>query len=193
MTEGTTAPRFAAVRDAFEQNLADGLEHGGAVAVWLDGQPVVDLWGGTRDLADRVPWQRDTLVNVWSVGKGVVALAVAMLVVTALLVINTIRVAAHSRRREVGIMRLVGASNFMIRMPFLLEAAVSAAIGGLIAVGALVAAKVFLIDQVLAPAYRFTAFVSWDQVIVILPIVFLTGILIAAIAAMLTLRRYLRV
>ncbi|MCB1999223.1 MAG: beta-lactamase family protein, partial [Rhodoferax sp.] len=80
MTEGTTAPRFAAVRDAFEQNLADGLEHGGAVAVWLDGQPVVDLWGGTRDLADRVPWQRDTLVNVWSVGKGVVALAVAMLV-----------------------------------------------------------------------------------------------------------------
>ena len=51
----------------------------------------------------------------------------------------------------------------------------------------------FLIDQILAPSYRFTAFVSWDQVIVILPIVFLTGILIAAIAAMLTLRRYLRV
>lgn len=79
-TEGNTAPRFAAVRDAFEQNLVDGLEHGGSVAVWQDGKPVVDLWGGTRDLADRVPWQEDTLVNVWSVGKGVVALAVAMLV-----------------------------------------------------------------------------------------------------------------
>jgi cell division transport system permease protein len=81
----------------------------------------------------------------------------------------------------------------MIRMPFLLEAATSAAVGGLIAVGAIVATKVFLIDQVLAPAYRFTAFVSWDQVILILPVVFLTGILIAAIAAGLTLRRYLRV
>ena len=80
MTDGTTDPRFAAVRDAFAQNLADGLEHGGAVAVWHDGNPVVDLWGGTRDLEERLPWQRDTLVNVWSVGKGVVALAVAMLV-----------------------------------------------------------------------------------------------------------------
>ncbi|MCU0279947.1 MAG: FtsX-like permease family protein, partial [Candidatus Nanopelagicales bacterium] len=109
------------------------------------------------------------------------------------LVVNTIRVAAHARRREVGIMRLVGASNFMIRMPFLLEAAFSAAVGGLIAVAAIVAAKVFLIDEVLAPSYQFTAFVSWDQVLVILPVVFLTGILIAAIAAALTLRRYLKV
>jgi cell division transport system permease protein len=90
-------------------------------------------------------------------------------------------------------MRLVGASNFMIRMPFLLEAAVAAAIGGLIAVGALAATKIFLIDKVLAPSYRFTAFVAWDQVLVILPIVFLTGIVIAMIAAALTLRRYLKV
>jgi CubicO group peptidase (beta-lactamase class C family) len=80
MTQGDTAPGFEAVREAFERNLAEGHEHGGAVAVWLDGKPVVDLWGGTRDLAGRLPWQRDTLVNVWSVGKGVVALAVAMLV-----------------------------------------------------------------------------------------------------------------
>ncbi len=80
MTDGFTAPGFEAVRAAFERNLGDGLEHGGAVAVWRRGKPVVDLWGGTRDLAGRLPWQRDTLVNVWSVGKGVVALAVAMLV-----------------------------------------------------------------------------------------------------------------
>ncbi len=80
MTEGFTDPRFDAVRTAFERNLADGLEHGGAVALWLDGQPVVDLWGGSRDLARTQPWRRDTLVNVWSVGKGVVALAIAMLV-----------------------------------------------------------------------------------------------------------------
>ncbi len=80
MTDGFTTPQFDAVRAAFNRNLSDGPEHGGAVAVWLDGQPVVDLWGGTRDAARTRPWQRDTLVNVWSVGKGVVALAVAMLV-----------------------------------------------------------------------------------------------------------------
>lgn len=80
MTDGFTSPQFDALRAAFERNLSDGPEHGGAVAVWLDGQPVVDLWGGSRDTAATKPWQRDTLVNVWSVGKGVVALAVAMLV-----------------------------------------------------------------------------------------------------------------
>lgn len=80
MTDGFTTPQFDAVRAAFARNLSEGPEHGGAVAVWVDGQPVVDLWGGTRDLARSLPWQRDTLVNVWSVGKGVVALAVAMLV-----------------------------------------------------------------------------------------------------------------
>jgi len=63
----------------------------------------------------------------------------------------------------------------------------------LIAVGAIVATKAVLIDKVIAPSYRFTAFVGWDQVLLILPVVFLTGILIAAIAAALTLRRYLRV
>ena len=80
MTDGFTTAQFDSVRAAFARNLAQGLDHGAAVAVWVDGQPVVDLWGGTRDLARSQPWQRDTLVNVWSVGKGVVALAVAMLV-----------------------------------------------------------------------------------------------------------------
>lgn len=80
MVQGTTSPRFDAVRDAFESCFDDGLEHGAAVAVLLDGRPVVDLWGGHRDLARTQPWQRDTLVNVWSVSKGMAALAVAMLV-----------------------------------------------------------------------------------------------------------------
>ena len=85
MVDGITAKGFEAVRDAFQANLDNDLEHGGAVAVWLDGKPVVDLWGGTRDLAHRLRWQEDTLVNVWSAGKGVVALVVAMLVERGLL------------------------------------------------------------------------------------------------------------
>jgi CubicO group peptidase (beta-lactamase class C family) len=78
MIDGTTGPRFAGVRQAFASCFDDGLESGAAVAVMLDGELVVDLWGGVADAAGR-PWQRDTLVNVWSATKGVVALAVAML------------------------------------------------------------------------------------------------------------------
>ncbi|HQR79339.1 MAG TPA: permease-like cell division protein FtsX [Actinomycetota bacterium] len=183
ITQNVTAD---ALPESFRVKLSDPTKYE-VIAAAFAGRPGVEQVQDQRQLLDRF----FKLLN----GLQVIALSVAaaMLAVTALLVINTIRVAAHARRREVGIMRLVGASNFMIRMPFLLEAAVSAAVGGLLAVGAIVAGKVFLIDKVLAPSYRFTAFVSWEQVLLILPIVFLTGIVIAMVAAALTLRRYLKV
>jgi CubicO group peptidase (beta-lactamase class C family) len=78
--EGTNDPRFAAVREAFESCFADGLETGAAVAVMADGKLVADLWGGHSDAAGTRPWQRDTLVNVWSATKGVMATAIAMAV-----------------------------------------------------------------------------------------------------------------
>ncbi len=80
MIEGSTDPRFARVREAFASCFADGLEHGGAVCAVVDGRVVADLWGGHADAAATRRWQRDTIVNVWSVTKGIVALAVAMLV-----------------------------------------------------------------------------------------------------------------
>ena len=83
--EGTTDRRFAAVREAFESCLADGLETGGAVAVIVDGRLVADLWGGHSDAASTTPWRRDTLVNVWSATKGVMATAVTMAVERGLL------------------------------------------------------------------------------------------------------------
>ena len=75
----------------------------------------------------------------------------------------------------------------------LLVAATAAAVGWLLAVGALVAVKYFLIDGVLAETFRFTSFVGWDTVWAIAPVVFLTGVLLAMLAAFLTLRKYLRV
>ena len=78
--EGTCDPRFAGVRDAFATSFAQGLEHGGGVSVVVHGKTVVDLWGGHADAARTRPWRQDTLVNVWSCTKGVVALAIAMLV-----------------------------------------------------------------------------------------------------------------
>jgi CubicO group peptidase (beta-lactamase class C family) len=78
--QGQVDARFAGLRDAFASCFADGFEHGGAVAVMLDGKLVADLWGGHADKARTRPWQRDTLVNVWSATKGVMSLAIAMLV-----------------------------------------------------------------------------------------------------------------
>ena len=83
--QGTNDPRFSAVRAAFESCFADGLETGGAVAVMLDGKLVADLWGGHSDAAGTKPWQRDTLVNVWSATKGAMATAIAMAVERGLL------------------------------------------------------------------------------------------------------------
>ena len=78
--QGTCDSRFAAVEAAFAANFEEGLDQGAAFAVYAEGQPVVDLWGGSADAEGRRPWARDTLVNVWSTTKAVVALAIAMLV-----------------------------------------------------------------------------------------------------------------
>ena len=80
---GWVAPGFDVVQDAFAANFrrgGDDEECGAALAVYLEGRCVADLWGGFTDAARTRPWARDTLVNVWSASKGVTALAVAMLV-----------------------------------------------------------------------------------------------------------------
>ncbi len=63
---GVCEPRFAAVREAFEANFRAGLEVGASVAVTIDGAPVVDLWGGHADAARSRPWERDSIVRVYS-------------------------------------------------------------------------------------------------------------------------------
>ena len=120
-------------------------------------------------------------------------IALSMLVVTVLLIVNTMRVAAFSRRRETGIMRLVGASNFYIQLPFLLEAAFSAGVGAVLAIIGLIITKAVVIDNILAPSFQFTSFVGWDAVFAIAPLMFVVGILLAGLAAFFTLRKYLRV
>ena len=73
--DGTCDPRFARLRDELGARLASGDELGAALAVHVDGEPVVDLWGGWADTAATAPWRRDTLVCVFSCTKTVVALA----------------------------------------------------------------------------------------------------------------------
>jgi CubicO group peptidase (beta-lactamase class C family) len=80
MIEGWCARGFEAVRDAFAANFVGHGELGAAVHVLVRGAPVVDLWGGWADLARTRPWQPDTLVNAYSVGKPMVALLLLQLV-----------------------------------------------------------------------------------------------------------------
>ncbi len=71
MTEinGSCEEGFEAVRQAFAANFDQGLDVGASVSVYLDGEPVVDLWGGHLDADRKEPWQKDTIVNVWSTTK----------------------------------------------------------------------------------------------------------------------------
>jgi CubicO group peptidase (beta-lactamase class C family) len=82
--QGENAARFARVREAFEKNFLGG-EVGAALAVTVDGELVVDLWGGHRDAAKTLPWQPDTIVNVYSTTKGMTAICANRLVEQGLL------------------------------------------------------------------------------------------------------------
>lgn len=82
---GTCDEAFAAVRDAFARNFAERDEVGASLHITLDGEPVVDLWGGTADPATGRPWEADTLAVVYSCTKGVAALAAHVLVDRGLL------------------------------------------------------------------------------------------------------------
>lgn len=85
MHQGTTTVhgfahnRFAAAKEAFEANFANGEELGASFCATVNGETVVDLWGGFADEAKTRPWERDTLVNVYSVTKTMTALTALLL------------------------------------------------------------------------------------------------------------------
>ncbi len=79
LVEGYCDPRFAKVRDAFAANFAAGREVGASFAATLDGELVIDLWGGFADAARSRAWQRDTIVNLWSTTKAMTALVAHVL------------------------------------------------------------------------------------------------------------------
>ncbi|RAY12209.1 ABC transporter permease [Actinomadura craniellae] len=122
------------------------------------------------------------------------ALLIALIQVFAavMLVGNTVRLSAFNRRRETGIMRLVGASNTYIQLPFILEGAIAGMIGGLFAAVLLVGSKVFLIDR-LQGSLQFASQLSWTSVFGVIVFSICVGVLLCAVASFLTLRRYLRI
>src|SRR4029453_17429504 len=81
MTEvrGDCDDRFAAVKATLEATLADGRDVGASACVVVDGEVVVDIWGGWADAEKTVPWERDTIINVWSTTKTMTALCALIL------------------------------------------------------------------------------------------------------------------
>src|SRR5580658_333057 len=76
---GFVRDRFAAVRGGFEANLASGADVGASFAATLEGETVVDLWGGYADAAKTRPWTEHTIVNVYSTTKTMTALTALLL------------------------------------------------------------------------------------------------------------------
>ena len=116
-----------------------------------------------------------------------------MLVAATLLIATTIRLSAFSRRRELGIMRLVGASNRFIQTPFVLEGVVAAIIGSVLAGGAVVAIVHFFVQGYLTQTLPGTSFVTVEDALLVVPVLLLAGGLLAAVASNVAISRYLRV
>jgi cell division transport system permease protein len=124
-----------------------------------------------------------------------IGLATLMLVAAVLLIATTIRLSAFSRRRELGIMRLVGASNRFIQTPFILEGVFAALIGSVLAGGAIILIVKFFVQGYLAQALATTAttLVGMNEALLVVPILIVVGGVLAAGSAGFAISRYLKV
>ncbi|GID26692.1 permease-like cell division protein FtsX [Paractinoplanes brasiliensis] len=148
---------------------------------------------GIQDIID----QRALLDKVFSIFNaiqvGALVVAGVMALAALLLVGNTIQVAAYSKRREVAVMKLVGASNWFIQAPFVLEAVVAGLIGALLGFVALFVSKIVLFDNKLQALTTILTPIENGNVWLMLPLLAGVGALVSAVTAWVTLRFYLKV
>jgi cell division transport system permease protein len=130
-------------------------------------------------------------LNLTSLAAG--GIAAIMLLSATLLIATTIRLSAFSRRREIGIMKLVGASNFSIQAPFLLEGIIATGIGALLSVGATFAIVRFVVQDILAAQVPFTSFIGMAEAWQVAPYLLLIGFVLAVLASGVSIRRHLKV
>jgi cell division transport system permease protein len=124
--------------------------------------------------------------------NAVIVVALILVVAAVLLVANTIRLSAFNRRRETGIMRLVGASNFYIQLPFLLEGVIAGLFGWVIAAALLVGVKSLLLNN-LQQYFSYNVGLSVADLVEVIVFAMIVGVALCGVTAFVTLRRYLRV
>jgi cell division transport system permease protein len=160
-----------------------------------DAQPVkavVQGYPGVSEVADDAQILNPFYRLLDGARNAVVVIAIFLLVAAILLVANTIRLSAFNRRRETSIMRLVGASNFYVQLPFLVEGMIAGLFGWLVATGLLILVKSLLLDSLQRLFPTGVQLGTADMVEVII-VAMITGLLICGSTSFLTLRRYLRV
>ncbi len=154
----------------------------------MQGQPGVDRVINEKDLIDRL----FAVLN--GLSSAAFAVALVQAVGAILLIANMVQVAAYTRRTEVGIMRLVGASRWYTQLPFLVEAMLAATVGVLIAVIGLLLVRALFLDNALSQFYQanLIARVDYADILYISPWLFLVGVAMAGLTAYATLRVYVR-
>ena len=171
--------------ESFRVKLKDPTQFAVIVSAF-SGRPGVDVVQDQRTILDKFFKLLGVLRN------GALLVGLASVLTAALLISNTLRIAAFNRRRETGVMKLVGASSWSIQLPFLLEGIISAIVGWALATGILAALKT-VIDTKVAPLLTFTKFFGWGEVWVSSAYLLATGLFVSTIASIVTLRRYLKV
>ncbi|MCH9734639.1 MAG: permease-like cell division protein FtsX [Actinomycetia bacterium] len=154
----------------------------------MAGQPGVLNVLNQKDLIDRLFAVLDGLRNA------AFAVALVQAIGAVLLIANMVQVAAYTRRTEIGIMRLVGASRWYTQLPFLVEAMVAAFIGVLIAIGGLIAVRALFLENALNQFYEanLIARIDYADILYIAPILMFLGVAMAGVTAYVTLRLYVR-
>ncbi|MCI2178588.1 MAG: permease-like cell division protein FtsX [Ancrocorticia sp.] len=159
-------------------------------------QIVTDALSG-RDGVQSVNDQREQLEPLFNVLNKLTILSsvlAAVMILTGLLLIpTTIRLSAMSRRNETEIMRFVGASNFFIELPFILEGVLSALVGSVLAVAGLWVTVRYFITDWLGSAFTWLRIVDTSNVWFLAPFLVVGAVVVAAFASWVTLRRYARV
>ena len=171
--------------ESFRVKLKDPTQFAVIVSAF-SGRPGVDVVQDQRSILDKFFKLLGVLRN------GALLVGLASVLTAALLISNTLRIAAFNRRRETGVMKLVGASSWSIQLPFLLEGIISAIVGWTLATGLLAGLK-SVIDTRVAPLLSFTNFFGWGEVWVASAYLLATGLFVSTVASVVTLRRYLKV
>jgi cell division transport system permease protein len=145
---------------------------------------------------DKIVDQREILKRLFAVAAvfrvGVMAVAIIMLVSAGALIGNTVRMAVFARRKEIGIMRLVGATNWFIRLPFVIEGVVEGLLGAGAAILALFVMKVAFVDP-LRGQVGFLPLVGTPDVVWTIPWLLLTGVFVSVLAGFIAMLRFLEV
>ena len=154
----------------------------------MQGQPGVLNVLNQKELIDRLFAVLDGLSNA------AFAVAVVQAVGAILLIANMVQVAAYTRRTEIGIMRMVGASRWYTQLPFLLEAVLAATIGVVLAIVGLIVVRALFLENALDQFYQanLIARIDYADILYISPIMFFVGVVMAGVTAYVTLRLYVR-